>query len=76
MCQVPLIPPAFGVQFEGGYTIEKHPITQGMRLVPPPKGGEGRQGQAGEGREEREAGRRGQGGEGGRGREERPLREL
>ncbi|XP_023329797.1 uncharacterized protein LOC111702367 [Eurytemora carolleeae] len=33
---VPLIPPPDGEKFEGGYHIERNPITGGARLVPPP----------------------------------------
>lgn len=32
---VPLVPPKEGEKFEGGYTIEKNPITGGAKLVPP-----------------------------------------
>merc|ERR1719193_2546990 len=32
---VPLIPPPDGERFEGGYHIERNPITGGARLVPP-----------------------------------------
>ena len=35
---VPVIPPPPGVKFEGGYHIEKNPITGAARLVPPPQG--------------------------------------
>jgi hypothetical protein len=35
---VPLIPPPDGETFEGGYRIERNPITGGARLVPPPSG--------------------------------------
>merc|ERR1711951_172329 len=34
---VPLIPPPDGEKFEGGYTIGRHPITGGARLMPPPQ---------------------------------------
>ena len=33
---VPLIPPPDGEKFEGGYHVERNPITGGARLVPPP----------------------------------------
>ncbi len=32
---VPLVPPPEGEKFEGGYHVEKNPITGGARLVPP-----------------------------------------
>ena len=32
---VPLIPPPDGERFEGGYHVERNPITGGARLVPP-----------------------------------------
>ena len=35
---VPLIPPPDGETFEGGYRIERNPITGGARLIPPPAG--------------------------------------
>jgi hypothetical protein len=35
---VPLIPPPDGETFEGGYRIERNPITGGARLIPPPPG--------------------------------------
>lgn len=37
---VPLIPPPDGEKFEGGYHVERNPITGGAKLVPPP--GEGK----------------------------------
>lgn len=36
---VPLIPPPDGEKFEGGYHVERNPITGGARLVPPPAPG-------------------------------------
>lgn len=35
---VPLIPPPNGEKFEGGYHIERNPITGGAKLIPPPTG--------------------------------------
>ena len=35
---VPLIPPPDGERFEGGYHVERNPITGGATLVPPPSG--------------------------------------
>ena len=35
---VPLIPPPDGETFDGGYRIERNPITGGARLIPPPPG--------------------------------------
>jgi hypothetical protein len=32
---VPLIPPPDGEKFEGGYHVERNPITGGATLVPP-----------------------------------------
>ena len=32
---VPVIPPPDGVKFEGGYHIERNPITGAARLIPP-----------------------------------------
>ena len=37
---VPLIPPPEGEKFEGGYHIERNPITGGATLVPPSDAGE------------------------------------
>jgi len=33
---VPLIPPPDGEKFEGGYHVERNPLTGGAKLVPPP----------------------------------------
>ena len=38
---VPLIPPPDGEKFEGGYHIERNPITGGARLVVPAQGRKG-----------------------------------
>ena len=35
---VPLIPPPDGEKFEGGYSVERNPITGGAKLVPPTGG--------------------------------------
>ena len=35
---VPLIPPPDGEKFEGGYHVERNPVTGGAKLVPPPGG--------------------------------------
>ena len=35
---VPLIPPPDGEKFEGGYHVERNPLTGGAKLVPPPGG--------------------------------------
>ena len=35
---VPLVPPPDGQKFEGGYHVERNPITGGAKLVPPPGG--------------------------------------
>ena len=35
---VPLIPPPDGERFEGGYHVERNPITGGATLVPPSNG--------------------------------------
>ena len=35
---VPLIPPPDGEKFEGGYHVERNPITGGATLVPPGSG--------------------------------------
>ena len=35
---VPLIPPPDGEKFEGGYSVERNPLTGGAKLVPPPGG--------------------------------------
>ena len=35
---VPLIPPPDGEKFEGGYSVERNPITGGAKLVPPSGG--------------------------------------
>ena len=35
---VPLIPPPEGERFEGGYHVERNPITGGVTLVPPSAG--------------------------------------
>ncbi len=35
---VPLVPPPDGEKFEGGYHVERNPITGGAKLVPPPGG--------------------------------------
>ena len=35
---VPLIPPPDGEKFEGGYHVERNPITGGATLVPPEQG--------------------------------------
>ena len=35
---VPLIPPPDGEKFEGGYHVERNPITGGATLVPPESG--------------------------------------
>lgn len=35
---VPLVPPPDGERFEGGYYVERNPITGGAKLVPPPGG--------------------------------------
>ena len=35
---VPLIPPPDGEKFEGGYHVERNPITGGARLVAPKQG--------------------------------------
>ena len=37
---MPLIPPPDGEKFEGGYHIERNPITGGVKLVPPSKVGQ------------------------------------
>ena len=37
---VPLIPPPDGEKFEGGYHVERNPITGGATLVPPEQGRE------------------------------------
>ena len=37
--RVPLIPPPDGEKFEGGYHIERNPISGGSRLIGPVKGG-------------------------------------
>jgi len=39
---VPLIPPPDGEKFEGGYSVERNPITGGAKLVPPTGGKLGR----------------------------------
>ena len=36
--QIPLLMPPYGEKFEGGYIVEKNPITGGSRLIYPPKG--------------------------------------
>ena len=36
--QIPLLMPPYGEKFEGGYLIERNPITGGSRLICPPKG--------------------------------------
>ena len=41
---VPLVPPPEGEKFEGGYHVERNPITGGARLVPPSPTGEDRGG--------------------------------
>ena len=38
LAQIPLLMPPYGEKFEGGYLIEKNPITGGSRLICPPKG--------------------------------------
>merc|ERR1719209_2740010 len=43
---VPLIPPPYGEKFEGGYHIERNPITGAARLVHPPSPSKGAAGQA------------------------------
>ena len=35
---VPLIPPPDGEKFEGGYHVERNPVTGGAKLVPPQGG--------------------------------------
>ena len=35
---VPLIPPPDGEKFEGGYHVERNPVTGGAKLVPPQAG--------------------------------------
>ena len=40
LAQVPLLPPPIGEKFEGGYHIERNPITGAARLVHPPETGE------------------------------------
>ena len=35
---VPLIPPPDGEKFEGGYSVERNPLTGGAKLVPPTGG--------------------------------------
>ena len=36
---VPLIPPPDGERFEGGYHVERNPITGGATLIPPSASG-------------------------------------
>ena len=38
---VPLVPPPDGEKFEGGYHVERNPITGGAKLVPPSSGSGG-----------------------------------
>ena len=35
---VPLVPPPDGERFEGGYHVERNPITGGAKLIPPSNG--------------------------------------